>query len=606
MSRWRDAIGRRIARTGVHLLGNLGVLVAVLLPAVLLPASPAAAHAVLVEAQPADGATLARAPRVVVLRFSEDISARFSTATLIDRSGHPVPGAQIAPGGDHRVLTLGLPALPAATYVVDWRVLAEDDGHTTSGITVFTVGNSARAPGGQVTEPLGTGGGSEPHDVAPRWLSLCLLAGLIGGLAFARVVLPATAHTRRAVLTLAAGAGVLATVAGLAALEVQARRAGDGPGLLFDTHWGRWWLVREAVLGALALLAGALRNPRRPSLTRAYWGGAAVLTVVAVTAEALTGHAAAAAPPRPVAVAVQAGHALAAFVWLGGLASLVVAWLAVRRVPDERAALRAAVRARFAPLAATAVVLVVASGLASGGRELGNGTALVDTAYGRVLLLKGALFLVVAALGVRNAVRPTRTRALVAETAAGVVLLLAAGILVETPPPRTAAPAAVSSVGRSGTVADLVVSLSMTPGRAGTNGVTVLVASGRRPPPAPIGGVTLDLGDGSGPVALPEIAPGRYAGTAELPSAGAVVRAAVAIRRGGARLAVPLTWTVPAPPRAPKPSYRDGLAPAGDMLALTLLGLAVVAWRLAARRARRRAAAPDAGLPAPKILEDVR
>src|SRR5919198_4782414 len=105
-------------------------------------------RAALVGAEPPDGAVAAHAPGAVRLRFSEDISARFSTARLVDRAGRPVAGTLAAVArGDARQLVVELPALEAGAYGVLWQVLADNDGHTTSGVVVFSVGEGVgRAP----------------------------------------------------------------------------------------------------------------------------------------------------------------------------------------------------------------------------------------------------------------------------------------------------------------------------------------------------------------------------------------------------------------------------------------------------------------------------
>ena len=633
MSRSPDVARRRALPLVLRLLG----VAAALLFVVLLPASPAAAHAVLVASQPANGAVLAQAPRAMSLRFSEDISARFSSAALLDSAGRPVAGARIAAGpGGPRILTIELPALRAATYGVAWRVLADDDGHTTSGIVVFTVGGSPGSTAGPALQARATGAAAAAPDVARRWLGLCLLAGLIGGLAFAAVVLrpvrvntdepvrAAVGDARRQVLGLAAVAGGLASLVGLADLIVQAGRssAASPPtllALLADTRWGQLWVIRESVLVALAVLAATLRSTSRVPDRRdaARWGYVGVLVIVAVTVEALGGHAASVEPARTAALAAVAAHALTAFLWLGGVAALTLVMVRAARSPDGRDGLLGIVRDRFMVLAMVSLGLVIATGLYSAGREVGSVRALVDSSYGRILLLKSAVLLTVAGLGLVNAVRlrggfgkrrtvsPSR-RLLVAEVAAGVVLLLAAGALVETPPSQETAPAAGATTGvtRTGVVDDVLVSLSVTPNRAGSNGFTVLAASGRRPPPAAIDGVTIEFA-GSGPQALQEIQPGRYFGTANLASAG-VARATVVVRRGGAALAVPIAWSVPdAVPTPPAPP-RDGLAPIVNAMAIAVLGiLAFAIWRLAKLRRRRPAELPPAEIEQ-RIPEDVR
>jgi copper transport protein len=623
MSRSPDPARRRALPLLLRLLGVGGTLAIV----VLLPASPAAAHAVLVGSQPANGAVLAQAPRAVSLRFSEDISARFSSASLLDRAGRPVAGARIAAGrGDPRLLVLELPALPAATYGVAWRVLANNDGHTTSGVVVFTVGGSARSTAASALQAVDTGGAPTAPDVARRWLGLCLLAGLIGGLAFAAVVLRPTGettdepvrvavyHARRQVLALAAVAGGLASLVGFADLAAQARRSeATFLALLADTRWGELWVVRESVLIALAVLAAMLRSSSRGPDRRdtALWSYAGVLVAAVVTLEALGGHAASVGPARTAAVAAVAAHALTAFVWLGGVAALVLVMVRPVGSRDGRDGVISVVRDRFTALAAGSVGLVIATGLYSAGREVGSVGALVDSSYGRILLLKTAVLMAVAGLGLVNAVRLRRTapsrRFLAAEVGAALVLLLAAGALVETPPSReqATAPEPATAVTRTGAVDDLVVTLTVTPNRAGSNGFTVLAASGRRPPPAPIDGVTIEFAAGSRLLPLQQIEPGRYFGTADLATAG-VTRATVVVQRGGTALTVPIEWSVQDTVATAPAQARDGLAPTVNALAIAVLGiLAFAIWRLVSARRRRLAGLPAAEIEQ-RIPEDVR
>ncbi|MET8909563.1 copper resistance protein CopC [Micromonospora sp. NPDC004551] len=614
MSRSADPARRRAARTWWRLLGAAGALLLV-----LLPARPAAAHAVLLESQPANGTTVTAAPRVALLRFNEDISPEFSTASLLDSTGRTVDGTRIAADRQGpRQLALQMPALAPGTYGITWRVLAEDDGHTTNGVVVFTVGSPSPGAPALQTSDLGDGT-PPPPDILRRWLGLCLLAGLIGALAVAAVVLRPTGaaapepvrvavdEARRRTLTLAAGAGALAAVVGGADLAVQTYRSGPlglstAVILLSDTRWGNLWLAREAVLLALAALAAALRSPNRGPYLRgaAPWAAAGLLVSAAVTVEALGGHAASVGPARTVAVAAVAVHALTACLWLGGVATLAL--LLARSGGSD---LLRAVGHRFTALAAAGVGLVVATGLYTAGREVDSVRALIDTTYGRLLIAKSALLAVAGGLGLVSALRlhgrvaarpaaPSR-RLLAAEAAAAVVLLLLAGALVETPPSRqsTALDAgATTAVTRTGSVADIVVSVTVTPNRPGTNGFTVLAASSRRPPPAEIEDVTISLDRGSTAVALREIEPGRYFGTGDLSEPGAV-QGTVVIQRGGARLMVPLQWTVPTPAAAPQ-RPRDRLAPITNVAAVVVLGVLAVlgGWRLTAVRRRRPLAVP--------------
>jgi copper transport protein len=627
-------------RRGTVLLGGI-------LLSLTLFARPAAAHAVLVSSEPPDGATAARAPGVVQLRFSEDVSQRFSSARLVDRDGRGVGGARVdSARGGSRLLVLALPPLEAGAYGVLWQVLAEDDGHTTSGVVVFNVGEGSRS----ALRPSAAGGGeavARPADVARRWVGVCLLAGLIGALAVAGLVLGRAGSThpseplavairtaRRRLLTLATCCAGLGAVVGVADAVARAARqapaAGGSPAtvaqLLAATRWGHLWLVRELALLVLAVLALRLRSTIAPTHrrdARVLAAGAAALVLAVVSVEAIGSHAAAVDGARAAAVAADALHILTACLWLGALPALVVSLWPQPRGGAGPADLLMASRGALTGLAAGSVGLVVVTGLYSAGREVETVDGLLTTPYGRVLLVKSTLLLVVGGLGLVNAARlhgrpsgwlgplsgriasrrPSR-RLVVMEAGAGALLLVAVGVLLETVPARAparvaaaATPAAAETA--SGSVADLVVTVSVTPNRPGVNGFTVLAASSRRPPPAPVEGVALELtrggdssarGGDSSALALQQVAPGRWFGTGSLDQSGSLRLRAV-LRRAGVRLAVPLSWwvgpPVPAQRLVPAPGRR--LAPWVDGMALSLLAgaLALGAWRLVLARRRR-------------------
>src|SRR5262249_12183678 len=203
-------------------------------------------------------------------------------------------------------------------------------------------------------------------------------------------------------------------------------------------------------------------------------------------------------------------------------------------------------------------------------------------------------------------------RLIVVEGWRGAVLRGGAGLLAETAPPRTAAPAIPLAEPRTSntTIDDLVVSVSATPNRPGVNGFTVLAASSRRPPPAPIERVTLKLGRAgeSGTLPLRQREPGRYVGTRRLDSAGAITITAV-IWRAGERQTVTMPWRV-SPEALPPPvvPQEHRLAPYVNAVALCvlLLALSVGVQRIVVRRRRRRRLDRDTPAATETIMEDVR
>jgi copper transport protein len=648
-----------LGEAAVRILRRSAALVLGAAAATLLLAQPASAHADLVRSDPSDGSVLAHAPGAARLWFSEEISPEFSSARVVERTGATVTGSVAhAGGGDPRQLTVELPNLGTGTYGLVWRVLAEDDGHATSGVVVFTIG----AAGAAGTIPVaasagGAGTAATPVGVLLRWLGLCALAGLVGCLAVAGPILgrvrvasgPDTVAVgaqlaRRRLLAVAAGCAAAAAAVGVVTLAEEGRRAAGAGGdrtlsravsdLLTGTRWGHLWLGREAALIALVAVSLGIRSrlgkpPTRLGAVRPVSAVALVLGVAWI--EGLGSHSVALESARTAAVVAYSLHVLTALLWLGALPALVlVLWPRVAGL-SARDVLRAC-RGPFSTLIVISVTVLVVTGLYGAGRQVPEPGQLLSTSYGRTLLLKIALLAAVGGLGLANSgllhgrrldrrgrlthtpgdAAPSR-RLIIAEASVGAVLLAAAGLLADTAPPRTPAPPVplAKPQAHDATVDDLVVSVSATPNRPGANGFTVLAASSRRPPPARIDGVTLKLGSSgqSGTLPLRQIEPGRYFGTGRLDSAGPVTITAV-VRRAGERLSVTLPWRVSprvAPPAAARQEYR--LAPYVNAVALCMLVLAlsVGALRVMVRqRRRRRQPDTDSPVPAEMNLEDVR
>jgi len=129
----------------------------------------------------------------------------------------------------------------------------------------------------------------------------------------------------------------------------------------------------------------------------------AVFAVLGLVPLPITGHSATAAL-HEVAVLSVALHAAAAAAWVGGLAALLVA-------AGARRALLATALPRFSGLAGWCVLALAATGVLNAVVRLGAPADVLGTDYGRILLAKTALLLVLAATGarIRAAVLPAVT-----------------------------------------------------------------------------------------------------------------------------------------------------------------------------------------------------
>jgi putative copper resistance protein D len=179
--------------------------------------------------------------------------------------------------------------------------------------------------------------------------------------------------------------------------------------VLGQTGFGMLWQFRGAVailLGALLLIRPTNKSPRaRSALT----GAGALLSGAILASLALAGHGADdSGTARIWHLGADLLHLLAAGGWLGSLPPLVfVLWQA--RGPGAFLQLRIAQAAtsRFSTLGVITVATLVVTGSINTWYLAGSVPALVGTPYGRVLLIKLALFAGMLALAAVNRLKLT-------------------------------------------------------------------------------------------------------------------------------------------------------------------------------------------------------
>lgn len=111
---------------------------------VLALAAGAQAHTHLKQSTPAEGSVLTTPPSNIVLTFSE--AARVTALTL-QKDGEAKQKLAPLPTAAAQQVTVAAPALAPGKYVVNWRVVSDDD-HVMSGALHFTV---AAAPANEST-----------------------------------------------------------------------------------------------------------------------------------------------------------------------------------------------------------------------------------------------------------------------------------------------------------------------------------------------------------------------------------------------------------------------------------------------------------------------
>jgi len=111
---------------------------ATLCAALLLAAAQVQAHAKLIGAEPAANSSVA-APKIIQLKFDEDIAKKFSSVRLTHTGGSPVVITSMVTKDAKSLTALPTAALAPGLYTVSWTAVATDDGHKTMGSYSFAV-----------------------------------------------------------------------------------------------------------------------------------------------------------------------------------------------------------------------------------------------------------------------------------------------------------------------------------------------------------------------------------------------------------------------------------------------------------------------------------
>ena len=384
---------------------------------------------------------------------------------------------------------------------MQWLSVSTLDGHAANGLFVFGVGTSPPkvSPFGTVE---GTSGGLLAVSALGRWLLYLGLALLIGGAGTCLFVLKGSLPSGWRVLLRTAW---LLAALGAATMTLAEQHIVGAPTLLplFQTEVGHSFLVLTLVVVVGCGLAVVLVDllPGRPTL----WGlGATVALVMFIHAQA--GHAYAPSGLKPLHFLEQLAHMLAVGIWVGGLV-----WLLLALRPDNEFDRVAAIR-RFSRLAGYALGVVLLTGFLRAFNEIGSVRELLSTSYGRALLVKVALVVVIVGLGGLNRYRLVPALEAGAKAIQGLrravrgEVVVAMGILAATAVLAGLAPAVLSALGSAGPPAGTSVSvtgtdyaqttrvrLTVSPGAVGRNSFTAKVSESTTGRPVAASSVQLEF-----------------------------------------------------------------------------------------------------------------
>ncbi|WP_179155312.1 copper resistance CopC family protein [Microbispora sp. GKU 823] len=120
---------------------------------VMLVATPARAHDVLVASDPKDGAVLDAMPASVTLTFDQAVRRDFARIAVTGPDGAHYEQGEITVDG--RNVSIGVrTGTPAGAYAIGYRIVS-NDGHPVTGAVKFSVTGGGAAPG-TATAPAAT------------------------------------------------------------------------------------------------------------------------------------------------------------------------------------------------------------------------------------------------------------------------------------------------------------------------------------------------------------------------------------------------------------------------------------------------------------------
>ncbi|HVC79627.1 MAG TPA: copper resistance protein CopC, partial [Chloroflexota bacterium] len=411
----------------------LALLVVALLALLAVPGT-ARAHAHLIQADLAPDADLLVPAGTVHFWFDEGLNGGLSKILIRDAQGVQVntDTGHVDPTNSEE-LDVRVPALAPGQYTVFWTSDSSSDGHILHGFYLFTVGGTgaraiSTAPSAFVSTETPALDSTSLSSALAHWLVLLASTVWTGALALELLILlPARLRagarvaevTGRASARLRSviGLGLVATLlALLAELGTQAYAAAGWSGLtngavlgdILSSHYGTYWIARMLLVVLILLVVGAIPDyspgalrARRARLPARPMG----LVLLAITgtlglayllAFALSGHAAAVSQLVFTSVGLDWLHLLANSVWIGGMAAIALA--IVPALPAARssggrdaAAENLAVLDlldRFSPLAYLALATAAVTGEFNAQVHLSSLDQLINSTYGRFLLIK--------------------------------------------------------------------------------------------------------------------------------------------------------------------------------------------------------------------------
>jgi copper transport protein len=371
------------------------------------------AHALLVRSDPPENSQLREPPTQITLFFSEALEQEYSRVAVINQDGEQVDDHFEFVAGDDAAMRVFLKPQGPGYLSVQWATVSKVDGHRISGSYPITITNpDGSLPAGQPASATSSTSGADAHPfrVVDKWTLLIAGSVLAGAMAFLVFVVPGNVlgnedsrrQFHRIVWRAAAISVAVLIVAEVFELLFQSHDINASVSSVLQTQWGERWLYRTLLLIPLALVVGGLAAQLANRRLIAFVGLVLAGGYMVLTSSVSHGGA---GGGSFWAIGSDFIHLSASSVWIGMLFFLVLLFIWTKRQPagTERYQTLSKGLQRFSVIAAISVGLLMFTGTVNAVIELGNIRDLLNTGYGRALLLKLLLLVPLLAIAGYNA-----------------------------------------------------------------------------------------------------------------------------------------------------------------------------------------------------------
>ncbi|MEK4972709.1 copper resistance CopC/CopD family protein [Niallia sp. FSL R7-0648] len=480
------------------------------------------AHAYITNSNPSENEILKTAPEKVYIEFNEKIQTGFKILNVLNSSGERVDKKNVVINPDtEKSMEVDLKSdLPNDIYTVEWRVVSAD-GHSVSGMIPFSIGE---LPDGAAFPTQQDNGNlvsfiSTMINKGFLYIGFSIYMGLLlfytiwyrNEKLSAKLVKRTKKISIIAVLFLAisiisslviqtqsyAGVSLLASIKPSNLMET-----------LTSTKEGIIWIV-QMILLAILFLAQRFIWTKEAYLERKHWIIPGLAFIGIMLSKAFLGHPSS-SPYETVAIVLDFFHLIAASIWLGGMIVIILFLReGIFAKEGEGHDLYWATMERYSLWALITVAVLAISGAINASLLIPDFQSLVSTAYGKVLLIKIGLLVLMLIFGAYHLVSRLLLRkkdfykkSIKMEITLGILILLVTTAFTQIQTPTLPIDLPFYEEAELGYNEN--ISLSITPKKTGVqNQYEVFVFDNNRKPIDPVEQITISLRQGEKEMSFP-------------------------------------------------------------------------------------------------------